>query len=246
MIKKTISLAVILMAFFSSALHAQDSTTVRDFELWTGISVNKSFLEDKLAFSLSQEFRFDENALHMNNYFTELGGSYEFIKGLELGVGYRFIRNNRNSGYANEQRFITNLSYKHSLDRFKLQYRFRYQRQDELGTSKDEGDYATSKYRFRVKATYNIKNWKLDPYISVEGFYAQETNTYNYIETITETEKVAGLEKLRFTLGTNYKINKLIEVGAFYRIEQELKSYPNFYNTPATYYIGGINFKFNL
>jgi Protein of unknown function (DUF2490) len=225
---------------------AQDSTVVSDFEMWAGVSVKKSFLEKKLDLALTQEFRFDDNSTHLNQFFTELKAEYEFIDGLSFGLGYRFIRNNKNSGYTNEQRIIADLSYKHKLDRLSLSYRFRFQNHDEIGLSHSDGDDITKKYRLRVKAEYNISNWKLDPYLSIEGFFAQEKMGINYVETITETRKVSGFEKIRFTFGTKYKINKLISIGAFYRIEQEIKSYPNVYNTPATYYIGGLNLSFKL
>ena len=206
----------------------------------------KSFLENKLDLGLTQEFRFDDNSSHLDNYFTQLSVKYELFKGFKFGVAYRFIRNNKSSGYKNEQRVNFDASYKHKLNNLTLEYRFRFQNHDEIGRSFEEGDDITKKYRLRLKAEYNIKNWKLDPYLSIEGFFAQEKGSINYIESITETSRFSGSEKFRFTLGTKYKINKFLEVGGFYRIEKELKSYPGFYNTPGTFYIGGINLTLKL
>jgi hypothetical protein len=237
---------IVFFFLFSFSSFSQDSTVVSDFEAWGGVSLEKSFFEKKLNLGLTQEFRFDENSMHLDQYFTELKIKYEVYNGLDLGIGYRFIRNNKNSGYKNEQRIFADVSYKHKLDRWSLSYRFRFQNHDEIGVSRSEGDDITRKYRLRAKVAYNIKNWELDPYLSVEGFFAQETNGINYVETITETEKVSGFQKLRFTLGTKYKINKFMQLGAFYRIEQEMKSYPGVYNSPATYYIGGLNLTFKL
>ena len=237
---------IFIFTVISFMSFGQDSTVVSDFELWTGVTVKKSFLEKKLGLGLNQQFRFDENSSHLDAYFTDISADYELVKGLQLGLGYRFIRNNKNSGYKNEERFYADVNYKHKLERFTLRYRFRFQYHDEIGRTKEEGDYPDSKFRLRLKAEYDIKKWKLDPYLSFEAFFKRETNTYNYISSVTEIERVSGFEKLRFTLGTSYKINKTMEVGGFYRIEQELKSYRNFYNTPATYYIVGLNFTFNL
>ena len=237
---------ILLFTIISSFAYGQDSTAVSDFELWSGLSVKKSFLDKKLDLELTQEFRFDDNSTRLDNFFTELGGSYEIIKGLSAGVGYRFIRNVKNSGSINENRFNIDVQYKHKVDRLKLDYRFRYQNRRELGVSREDGNYPTSKYRLRLKANYNIKNWKLDPYISAEGFYALETNSFNYVESITETEDVSGFEKLRFTLGTKYQLKKWLSIGAYYRIEREFKSYPLVYNTPGTFYIAGANLKFTL
>ena len=237
---------ILVFLAVTSFSFAQDSTTVSDYESWVNASVEKSFLKKKLKLGLTQEFRFDDNSMRLDNFFTELEGSYSFYKGFSIGLAYRYIRNQKKSGDINEQRINADLSYKHKLDRFRLGYRFRFQRRDQLGFKKSEGDHAILKYRIRLKVDYNIRNWKLDPYISMEAYIAQETNTINYIESITETERVSGFEKFRFTLGTQYKIAKFLEIGGFYRIEREFKSYQLFYNTPATYYIGGLKLMFKL
>lgn len=226
--------------------YAQDSVLVRDFESWNGISLKKSFLDKKLDLQLTQEFRLNSNSSRLNNYFTELGVEYEIIKGLEAGIGYRFIRNNTKNGYVNEQRLNADLSHKHKIDRLEIGYRFRYQNRSEIGIKKEDGDDPISKYRLRLKAGYNIKNWKLDPYISSEIFYATETSRVNYVPSITEVENISGFQKLRFTLGTSYKINDLLELNGFYRIERDFKTYPTVYYTPGTYHIAGINLEIKL
>ncbi|MCR9172437.1 MAG: DUF2490 domain-containing protein [bacterium] len=238
-------LVTLLLLFFSQA-QAQDSTTVQDFELWTGVNLKKSFLDDKMRFGLSQEFRFEDNATSINNLFTEAELGYKFFKGFRVDVGYRFIRNNRNSGYRSEGRFFSDINYKHKLDRFKFGYRFRFQNQGVLGSA-DTDDYAENKYRFRFKLEYNIRDWKFDPYFSAEGFFAQTTNRINYVPTVIEDEqRISGFEKYRLTLGTSYDITKKINVGAFYRYERELGSYPLYYNTPRQYFIAGLNINFDL
>ena len=240
------NLILLLFVCLFNATYAQDSILVRDFESWNGISLKKSFLEKKLDLQLSQEFRFNNNSSRLNNYFTEIGADYEIIKGLEAGLGYRFIRNNTKNGYVNEQRFNADLSYKHKVNRLTLGYRFRYQNRNEIGVSKEEGDDPISKYRFRLKTVYNIKNWKLDPYISTEVFYATETSRVNYVPTITVVENIAGFEKLRFTLGTSYKINDVLKLNGFYRIERDFKTYPTVYYTPGTYHIAGFKLEIKL
>jgi hypothetical protein len=235
----------ILSFFVSSFAFSQDSTVVRDFELWTGVNLKKSFLDKKLDLGLSQEFRLNDNSTRINNYFTELTARYEVYKGLNVGGGFRYIKNNTNDGYQNERRFQADLSYKHKVDRLSLSYRFRFTNHKPFGEITD--DDITNKYRLRFKADYNIKNWKLDPYFSMEGFYATSTNTINYIpEVIEESDPVAGFEKVRFTLGTSYKIKKWLSIDGFYRIEREFGSYPLHYNTPRTYFIAGLGLTFKL
>ncbi len=240
---------LLMIAFFSCtvSLFAQDSTVVSDFETWNGVSVQKSFLEKKLDLQFTQEFRFKDNSTKINNYFSEFEASYEFYKNLSLTGGFRFIRDNRKDGYISMGRLYTDLNYSHKLSRFEFAYRFRFQHQQQFGLSKDDGDFPAVKYRLRAKISYNIRNWKLDPYISGELFYTHQAYRIQYIPDVTEpTQAANGLEKFRLTVGTSYSFNKAIKLGAFYRIERELKSYPLFYNTPAIYYIAGLQLKFNL
>ena len=234
-----------LLLLLSTPTIAQDSTTVQDFELWTGVNLKKSFLDDKMQFGLTQEFRFEDNATSINNFFTEAELGYKFFKGFRVDLGYRFVRNNRNSGYRSEGRFFSDINYKHKFNRFKLGYRFRFQNQSALGRDATDDDIV-NKFRLRFKLKYNIRNWKFDPYFAAEGFFTQTTNRINYIPTITEEERVSGFEKYRLTLGTSYDITKKINVGAFYRYERELGSFPLYYNTPRQYFIAGLNLNFDL
>ena len=238
--------SMLLPLLIAPFIYAQDSLVTSDFETWTGINIEKTLFDKKLDLSLTQEFRFNDNSSHLDNFFTELGGRYEIIEDLKIGVGYRFIRNKRNTGDRNENRWNADLSYKHQLDRFTLSYRFMYTNYNVIGITQDEGDYPTHKYRLRLKAKYNIKNWKLDPYISVEGFLSQEAEDYNFIETITETRQAFGFEKMRYTIGTSYKLAKFFEIGAFYRIEHGFKSYTFNYGLSTIKYIGGLNLNFNF
>ncbi|MDX2362595.1 MAG: DUF2490 domain-containing protein [Crocinitomicaceae bacterium] len=246
MIKHLSKVPVLIALLMSSFVNAQDSLVTSDFEAWAGITLQKSFFDKKLDLSLTQEFRFDDNSSHLDKFFTQLAGKYEIIDGLSIGLGYRYIRNRRNSEDRNEQRFHADVSYKHKVDRLTLNYRFRFQNRNELGRNKSEGSFASNKYRLRIKAKYNIKNWKFDPYISIEGFFGQERNSLDYVESVVDFENISGFEKLRYTIGTNYKVAKFLDIGIYYRIEQGFKSYPNNYNLSTLFYIGGLNLNFNL
>ena len=239
------NLFLVILIGICNSTYAQDSVLVRDFESWNGIILKKSFLDKKLDLQLAQQFRLNSNSSRLNNYFTEFGADYEFIKGFKVGIGYRFIRNNRKSGYNNEHRFNADVSYKHKIERITFGYRFRYQNRNDIGAAKDD-ENRISKYRLRLKLDYNIKNWKFDPYFTTEVFYATETSLVNYVPTITEVENIAGFQKLRFTLGTSYKINDLFELNGFYRIERDFKTYSTVYYTPGTYHIVGFNIEINL
>lgn len=245
---KGLTIAVFLAVICTNSVGtAQDSTVVRDLELWSGINLKKSFYEEKLKLGLTEEFRFDENCGHLETFFTEFEVGSKFYKGLEVAAAYRFVKDHRKDAFQTVHRFQGDLIYKHKVaDHMKLGYRFRYQTQNDGGISKEDGDEPISKFRLQFAGEYNIPKWKLDPKIAVELFYTTYKDRYNYVPEITETAKHQGFEKIRFTLSTAYQLHKRIEIEGFYRIEQEFKSFTGFYNTPSTYFIIGLNLNFKL
>jgi hypothetical protein len=245
MIKRLLFSALVFL-FFYSCIYAQELVTVQDIESWHSLGLEKKILDKRLSFSLGQEFRLDENSSHINNYFTNFQVDYKLLKTLKTGVGYRFIRNNKNSGFVNERRLNFDISFRHKIDRVKLGYRFRVQNRKIISGNTGEDIYPISKYRFRIKGSYNIKNWKADPYFSGEMFYSKETITINFIETITEKNDISGFEKLRLKTGIKYPIKKIGVLGIFYGIEKEFSTYLNTYSMPATTYLIGLNLNFKL
>lgn len=247
-LKKALTVPIILVCISGKA---QDSTVVSDFESWNSISLRSSFLDNKLKLTLTQEFRLNDNSSNLGQMFTELKASYEVINDLELGFGYRWIKDDEKYG-EKQWRYNIDLGYSHKLDRFELGYRIRYQHHDYFENSAGDGDYATNKYRFRLKAEYNISNWKLDPYFSTELFYASTTaDAVQYLSEVeTGTVELNGMEKIRFTLGTSFCPFNNAKLGVFYRIEKSIKSFPTYLGTttfnPATIYIVGISFRYNL
>lgn len=241
-----ILLSIILLCLGYYAL-GQDSTLVQDFETWNGVSLKKSFLEKKLDVKFNQEIRLKDNSTQINSILSELELGYKLNKRFNLSTGYRLTFDKKSDGYENFGRWFADLNFDHKLDQFKLEYRLRYQHQQQFGLTRDAGDYPEMKYRLQAKVEYNIKKWKLDPYISGELFFAHQKYRRIYVDEVIEpTQNVNAFEKFRISIGTSYSFNKVIELGAFYRVEKEFKSYPLFYNTPATYYIGGIQLNFKL
>ena len=229
----------------SISMTAQDSTVVRDLETWSKIGVEKRLLNNKLTLGLSQSFRFDNNSSSLDHFFTQFSGEFKLMKGLKLGAGYRLIRDGSKGDFDKEHRFQADLSYKHKLDRLTLSYRLRYTNRSLRDITVAQGDYNTSKYRLRVKAAYNIKNWKLDPYLSGELFYAKGYHTVSYVENILEGYDISDFQKYRITLGTRYKTGKIGTLGMFYRLERQVASFPFSYNA-TTWNIIGLNYTFKL
>lgn len=206
----------LLLLIFSNNLFAQKNN---DFESWSSLVLQYKF-NKKWQIGLENQLRLKENSTEIDIYFTEFTINRNLNKHFNTSFGYRFIRENDNvgkkQGYKNFSRLDMNLGYKHKLKRFKLKYRLRYQTKNQNGISKKEGDNPKKQLRLKTAITYNVKNWKLDPFFSTEIFRLYEVN------------KDSKYNKARFTLGSKYKIKKSGTISFFYRIEKELnKKHPN-------------------
>lgn len=219
--KKIIALLIILIPFFG---FTQDSglsqdgeyVEVQDFESWTSIAL-KFKAGKKWTFDLQEQMRLDNNSSEIKGFFTQIGTDVEIFKGFKTGLGLRFINRYDNEGsqqgWEHYFRYHLDVSYKHKIDRFTLKYRFRYQNLNEISLSRSEGDIPISYLRLKFQLGYNIKNWKLDPFVSGELFNHRE-NGINY-----------GLSDYRITVGTNYKMKNFGKLGIYYRYEKEISDY---------------------
>ena len=92
----------------------------------------------------------------------------------------RLMRENEgNKDLSKHSRWHTDLSFKHKMNRFGISYRFRFQQKSSIS----ENYLPINKMRFRLKTSYNIKDWKWDPYFTSELFHIQkrisiETNEF--------------------------------------------------------------------
>lgn len=207
---------------------AQDGEyyTVRDFEVWTAASL-KYKINKKWSAGLEQQFRFKDDASTIDQYFTEAELKRKLGKHFSAALGGRYIRKNdtegKIQGYENRFRWNVDLAYKHDIDRLSLKYRVRYQSRNEISVE----DENKTTFRLKVASEYNIKKWAFDPKFSAELFNGLSDNE--------------GFNRLRMTLGTEYKTKNLGEIGAFYRIERELTGI-----YPKTTNIAGFTYQYTL
>jgi hypothetical protein len=208
------------MLFLPCVVKAQSGelVEVRDFETWNSVGIEYK-LNKKWDFGLQQQLRLENNSSELKNYFTQMEAQYELFKNFKLGLGLRYINVNDNKGAIQgmEQyfRYQLDASFGHKLKRFKLNYRLRYQNKRELFLESYEVPNLNQAWRFRLKLDYNIRSWKIDPYLAGELF-----NTY-------QDGQNNGLTDYRLILGANYNLKIYGKLGVFYGIENELTgSYP--------------------
>lgn len=209
--KNIIKTSIIATAvFFSYTAFAQEDNEVN---LWSSMGLKYKY-DKNWEFGLSAHLRLKDNSKTIDKYFPELTVTRRLYKNLKLGVGFRYIRNNdtegKIQGYENHFRFYTDLTYKNKINDFTLNYRIRYQNQNELGVSSADGDYALNRFRFKVGSKYNIKKWPLDPELSFELFnrFGEDVST--------------DFDKYRITFGTSYKMKKYGKIKLFYRLEKNI------------------------
>ncbi|MDG1331100.1 MAG: DUF2490 domain-containing protein [Crocinitomicaceae bacterium] len=222
--------SILLLIFLSSNAIGQNEIQTRDLESWSTISANKDFSK-VFGINLEQSLRMYDNSTQIDQYFTNLDLNFNVAKGFSLTGGFRFIgdRDKDDGTYDNHFRFNGDINYKHTVDRFKFKYRIRLQTKNELGYSREEGDFLRNSFRMRAGVKYSIKGWKLDPEVSYELF--RESGKYT----------VSSFNKYRISVSTKYKFNKLIELKGFYRFERGLGSL-----LPESTNIVGFNLMFNL
>lgn len=232
-----LTLAVIILSTLSIKGFSQEGQwiEVRDFETWSSVGM-KLKINKNWEFELEEQLRLKTNSSIVDSYFTGFNAKYKTKLGFEYGIGLRYLKKNDNQGkiqgYENHFRYNFDFGYKHSINRFKLGYRLRFQSKNELGISTEEGDYLNNHFRFKIGSKYNIKNWKFDPKFSAEIFYHMEEEEEN------------GFNKFRATLGTSYDLKKYGDISLFYRLERELNAAYSAY--PKTTYILGLNYTYTL
>ena len=184
-----------------------------DFQSWSKVGVQYK-IHKKLSTTLSQGYRLRENASLPDKGFTTLAVVYKIDKDFKLGVGYRL---NENYDLAQrvtfQNRYFTDIYLRKKHKKWTFKDRLRYQNQ-------------ANKYALRNKAevTYNIRKTPLEPYLAVEAFYNFEV-----------------VNKLRYTLGASYPINKKINFDLYYRIQDEVNE-----NKSNDLYILGASLKLEI
>ena len=212
--KKKIILFILIGLFANTSFSQTENT---DFSAWFSAQLNYK-LNKKWTFSLQEQLRLKENASTIDGYFTQLGVRYNLVKGLTVGVGYRYIRKNDNKGakqgYDSYNRYQFDLLYGHKISRFNMKYRTRFNTRNEIGVSKADGDIPRNYIRFKAGTRYNIKGWKLDPELSSEIFYRLGS----------EVSSDNGFNGYRVTFGTSYTTKKIGKIGVYYRLEKEINT----------------------
>ena len=191
-------ITLILFILGTKISPAQDN----EWNTWGSIKFSKD-IGEKFNFSLTPELRFTDQ-FDIDEYLVEAGLEYQPVKFLELGAQYRFLINERETKSTEYfHRVAFDAKGKYEIKRFNFQLRTRYTNYNEFDSDDDNETYL----RYRLKTEYNLKKSKLTPVVSIELFHQLKDKEIN---------------KIRYSLGAEYKINKHHAIGLNYHIQDYL------------------------
>ncbi len=218
---KFIAIAILLL--LAATVRAQN----KDFLSWNAIELGYEPSKN-WDFQLEAQLRLKDDFSTVDEYFGQFQVNRRVAKGLKLGAAVRYAFENddqgNRQGIENHFRYHFDVRYRTKLDRFMLRYRIRYQNKNELGVD----DEATQTLRFKAGVEYNIRRWKLDPYLNGELF--------NRLQSDEERRL-----RFRVTLGTSYKLKKAGKIGAYYRIQSSFNDI-----AAGTRYILGLKYSYTI
>ncbi|MGN0069852.1 MAG: DUF2490 domain-containing protein [Prevotella sp.] len=224
-----------------------------DFGIWTSVGAEKKF-NKKWSMEAEGEHRTRNNSKTIDRWAFGLDGTYKATSWLKISAGYTLLYDNNvekvsvhEDGTFNNWRpsywgvrHRTNVSLSGSIDMgafsFSLRERWQYTYRPEKTTQRYDFDNAQwedkivsgkgkNVLRSRLQIEYNIPKCKIDPYASVELFNAW------------------ALQKVRYTIGADWKIRKKHVVGMYYRFQNVNSDDDD--NEPSTHVLG-LNYKYKF
>lgn len=218
----------LLICIQTTGLLAQTRDDVR---LWSSIILTAK-ISDNWSFKLENETRWEDNVELLGRYFVEPSIRYKAGKHFRFQAKYRFIKDIDDNRWGNKHRATLDAYYtvKNARWSYSIRSRFQYQANG-YGFIDDEQSIAEVYHRERLKVSYRLNRiW--EPFISIEGWLLiQDPALPGFI----------GIDRHRLKIGTDYKLSRQIDLGAFLSWQQEWNR-----NTNDRMLIFGFNASYEL
>jgi hypothetical protein len=225
-------IASFFLTMISVTLHAQ----TKDFGLRVTGRVEKKI--DKWLFGTEAEFRTKGHSGQTDRWSMLLETNYNIHKLLRAGLAYKFIyfHDTDYADYQPRHRFCFYIQGKQNLGNFKFSLRERLQL-----TLKDESDRKKNgrldtyridpdvTWRNRIKISYNVSGFPVDPAFSFESRYQLNDPDKN------------SFEKLRYVLSLNYKPDNHHEFEIYGLIDRNILT-----DEAARMYVAGIEYVYSF
>lgn len=192
----------------------QIKAQTENFNTWIEFEFAKEFL-DKLEFSITPELRL-EDQYKVDEYMIQGKLTYEPFSFLDLAAAYRINTEIKNKGNEKYYRWAFDAQLKRDFARFEGSVRGRVTNYTD-SSEEDPGTY----FRPRAKLEYDIKNNKIQPFISYELF-----------RNVTDSE----WNKTRFDAGFNRDLGDLHRIELYYRLH-------NYFSDKTSVHILGIGYR---
>lgn len=211
-----------------SVLLALSGFTQSNPSTWMELEFSKKIVKN-LKVEFNPELRLF-GGFEMDSYILEGGLSYKLHDYLTLAGYYRY-ENERNFREKREiyewepsNRIAFDAKTGVEWKRFDIQFRLRYTNGSDFDESTDNKD---SFLRYRGKVGYDIRGSKIVPYLSVEAFHDLNLKYF---------------DKMRYTSGFGYPINKKNEIGLFYRLQDFYELDDSALDIKESMHIIGVNY----
>ena len=221
-LSKRLAVACLIASALAPTVQAADN----DFGMWYSVSAEKKITK-KWSAEIEAEMRTRNDARTWDRWSASASAKYKLTKWLNAEVAYVFLNDNnpekisyhtngdynnwRPSCWGTRHRFNVSLTGKVGFGGFEVSLRERWQYTYRPEATTLRYDFDNSEWedvavrgkgsnvlRSRLQVEYNIPKSKVDPHASVELF-----NAWN-------------VEKVRYTVGADWKIRKKHVIGVNY------------------------------
>jgi hypothetical protein len=170
----------------------------------------EAHLTDKIKFKGEEELWYDDDRFFLQETIFLLEA--DVCDWLAVGVGDRFVdhkeRKNGKMQWIYEHRPTLDITFKHSIEGFRFDFRNRFEYRDKEGADKN---YLRYRGRMRVRTPWEWTDWKISPYSSWEM----------YIEDKPSLAKGEMFNKSRVITGLSMKPAKYTTLSLFYLLLHE-------------------------
>ena len=236
--KKTLRLVMLVVSLMGCAtLYAQDEITIptepatvqKDDDVQARFRAIMDIpLAKNLSLEWSEQVRMHNNVSDVDKIISSVGVNYKALPWLKLGASYGFV-NVRDEEYDKKtketlvewgNRHMVNVdvtgSYKVGRVKLSLRERVRFNFRTDSINPYEHSNPAIS-LRSRLKAAYDIRQCRWEPYAYVELYTTLNAPSAvpNYTEYYQAYKQYVS--RLRFSLGTEFKINNHHRLDIYYR-----------------------------
>lgn len=192
----------------------------QDFGSVLGLTVNKK-LSKRVSIDLQEEWRTRDDFSKIERFSSTLGLNYKLNNTFDLGAGYNLINFHNeltsvvHKDWEVRHRWFIDITGKKDVNKWEFSLRERFQQTYRMGVGEQYDKNRPSLKMMllsQIQAVYKL-NDKWTPYFSAEVFDPLNNPSNN------------DVEKLRFTLGANYKLNKHSSLNVFYRFDDFLDAH---------------------